>query len=201
MRKKLNENPVYQLVAVAILLLAGGYMLSTRVLGGSSKETAAAPVTTVPTTDPAAATAGAVLSADPAAAAAAPAAAVSLSSIPLPPLPPKVVRAHELGNTIALLIVRGGAVSDQIVARSVRRLAREPGVAVFVITADRIARYAAITGGVGVDRVPALVIVSPGGGGGTAAATVQYGFQSPENVVQAVRDATYAGPTVGYAPG
>lgn len=203
MRQKLNENPVYQLIAVGILLLGGGFMLSTRVLGGSSENGAASPAATAtPATDPAAAAGAGVLPAGSSAAAAVPAAPISIGSIPAPPLPPKVIQAHERGDLIALLVVRGGGIDDRLVAPVVRNLSRDEGVATFVITANHIARYAAIAGAVGVNRVPALVIVAPKGtGAGASSATVEYGFQSPESIAQAVRDATYHGPVVGYPPG
>ena len=62
-----------------------------------------------------------------------------------------------------------------------------------------MAKYAAITQGVGLDRTPALIVVRHSGGG-PAPASVQYGFQTPESVVQAVLDARYRGPTVTYSP-
>ena len=67
--------------------------------------------------------------------------------------------------------------------------------------AHRIARYSAITGGVGVERVPALVVITPkdvADGGPTG--SVRYGFQSRQAVVQAAIDAGYEGPTLAYHP-
>ena len=64
-----------------------------------------------------------------------------------------------------------------------------------------IARYATIAQGVDVDRVPALVVLRPKRlDHGVATASVHYGFQSPESVVQAVVDAGYKGPTLDYHP-
>jgi hypothetical protein len=69
------------------------------------------------------------------------------------------------------------------------------------VTASKISRYAAITEGVGVSRVPALVVVRPKRlHEAVPTASVSYGFQSGESVVQAVIDAGYEGPTVDYHP-
>ena len=74
-------------------------------------------------------------------------------------------------------------------------------LAVFVIPAKQIARYTAITVGVEVEQVPALIVMRPRRlSGGTPQASVSYGFQTPESVVQAVADASYRGPEVPYHP-
>ncbi len=76
-----------------------------------------------------------------------------------------------------------------------------PGVSYFVVPADEIARYTSITGGVGVDRVPALVVMTPKGiDHGVASASVLYGYQTPATVRQAITDAGYKGPTLDYHP-
>jgi hypothetical protein len=75
------------------------------------------------------------------------------------------------------------------------------GVASFVVPVDKIARYASIAQGVNLNRVPALVVIRPRGlSNGVPTASVRYGFQSPESVVQAVIDAGYKGPTLSYHP-
>lgn len=193
MRKKLNDNPVVQVAMIGVLLVLAAFFVSTRVLHKSSSETpkaaavagSAPVVTSAPTgaVDPAAALAGA-------------------DSVPSPPLPRPLIGAYRRGATIVLLVVRGGGIDDRMMIPAVRRLKRTPGLAVFVATAERISRYAAITQGVGVDRVPALVVVRPRAlsGGGPATASVSYGFESASGVVQAVNDALYHGPTVSYAP-
>ena len=63
--------------------------------------------------------------------------------------------------------------------------------------AKRIARYSRIASGVDVNRVPALVVISPKklNDGGLPKATVSYGFRGPGSVVQAVKDAEYKGKT------
>ena len=81
------------------------------------------------------------------------------------------------------------------------RLASLPEAATFVVPASRISRYAAITEGVGVSRVPALVVVRPKHLHQTIpTASVHYGFQTGASVVQAVIDAGYRGPTLDYHP-
>ncbi|HMB54075.1 MAG TPA: hypothetical protein VKU40_12220, partial [Thermoanaerobaculia bacterium] len=71
----------------------------------------------------------------------------------------------------------------------------------FIVPAAKISRYAAITEGVGVDRVPALVVVSPKDlDKSVPVASVSFGYQSPQSVSQAVIDAGYDGPTVDYHP-
>ncbi len=50
-------------------------------------------------------------------------------------------------------------------------------------------------------RTPALIVMCPRRlSGGTPQASVTYGFQSPQTVVQAVLDASYDGPTATYHP-
>ena len=74
-------------------------------------------------------------------------------------------------------------------------------VATFVVPASRIARYAAIAQGADVNRVPALVVVSPKRvDAAIPKASVSYGYQSPESVEQAVIDAGYKGRTLPYHP-
>jgi len=119
------------------------------------------------------------------------------------PLPKPVTDAFEANRTVVLLFVRNGGIDDRLVRNSVDHLRGTlPAVSAFVVPADRIARYAAIAQGVAVDRVPALVVVRPKrlDRDGIPVASVSYGFQSPESVVQAAIDAGYRGPTIDYHP-
>ena len=118
------------------------------------------------------------------------------------PPPPKVVTAaFEADRTVVLLFVRNAGIDDRLVKDALGALTPFPDVATFVIQAKRIARYSAITGGVEVNRVPALVVIRPKSlAGSTPTASVQYGFQSPESVAQAVIDAGYKGRTLDYHP-
>ena len=98
-------------------------------------------------------------------------------------------------------MIHPGGIDDRIVKQAVQKLKALPERAVFVIPAKQIARYTAVTVGVEVDQVPALVVVRPRRlSGGTPQASVSYGFQTAQSVVQAVRDASYKGPEVPYHP-
>jgi hypothetical protein len=116
--------------------------------------------------------------------------------IPGPGLPAPVAKAYQDGKSVVLLLVRESAVDDKLVRDSVERLSGDPRLAVFVAPAEDVARYSRITQGVGVTRVPALVVVRPrsSASGDVPEGTVDYGFRNAESVVQAVRDAAYGGP-------
>ncbi len=200
MRDKLNKSPIAQVALIAILLAGGAYILLGSQGGGGGAATTTATTGTVPATTAPVTTAPAT-SASSAADAGVAAAATSAVAVPVPPLPAPVKRAYDSGETVVLLVVRGGGIDDSLVAPTVRRLRAVGGVAVFIAPAKQIARYAAITLGVSVDRVPALVVVRPRSlSGGTPQASVSYGFQSPATIVQAVIDASYNGPAVTYHP-
>jgi hypothetical protein len=185
MREKLNSNPMAQLAVVGVLLVAAAvFVFSSMGKGGEEEESAgaggeAAAGATAPTGPPAP---GALAEA-------------------APPPPRPVTEAFAANRTVVLLFVRHGGIDDRMVAAATRSLASLPGVSTFVVPADRIARYATIAQGVDVNRVPALVVVRPKRlDHGIPTASVSYGFQSPESVVQAVVDAGYKGPTVDYHP-
>ncbi len=126
---------------------------------------------------------------------------MGVSGISVPALPGAVTRAYKSGKTVVLLVVHDGGIDDRLVANNVPRIDAVGDVATFVVPAKRVARYAAITLGLQVDRTPALIVMRPKRlSGGTPQATVSYGFQSPQAVVQAVRDASYDGPNVTYHP-
>jgi hypothetical protein len=115
--------------------------------------------------------------------------------------PAAVVEAYESGSTVVLLIVQDGGIDDRLVRDTSDLLGSLPNVSTFVVPATKIARFAAITEGAGVERVPALVVVRPKRvSQAVPTASVSYGFQSGESVVQAVIDAGYEGPTVDYHP-
>lgn len=228
MREKLNSNPIAQVGVIAVLVALAAYML----LGSGGKEsegsTAATTTTTAASTTPAsgetstaAATTGTAASGE-AVAGVTEASATLPTSLPTPPLPHAVAAAYKANKIVVLLIVRDGGIDDRYtkVSSSVYSkisnlspaslslaLQREqkrvfPHVALFVVPAKRISRYAAITVGVNVQSVPALIVVRPRHLNGHAApqASVSYGFQTPLDVVQAVREATYRGPETTYHP-
>ncbi len=128
-------------------------------------------------------------------------AAVSQATATAPPLPRPLMRAWKANETPVLLFVRDGGIDDRLVKTATDGLGGFRNAAVFIVPAHQISRYAAITEGVGVDRVPALVVVTPKHlDQSVPTASVSYGFQSPQSIAQAVIDAGYKGPTVDYHP-
>jgi hypothetical protein len=190
MREQLNNNPMVQIAVVVVLLIAGGVFVMT--MGGGKEEAGEAPpiaegAPVVPAETPEA-TAPTSVSA-------------TLAALPAVEPPASVVRGWESGATVVLLFVREGGIDDRLVRNAADGLAGLQGVTSFVVPAKQIARYSGITGKLGVERVPALVVLSPkkvDGGGPTA--SVDYGYQTPQSVVQAVVDAGYKGPTLDYHP-
>jgi hypothetical protein len=207
-RDKLNDNPVAQIGLVVILVVAAGFMLLKP--GGEESEEAPTEATVAIAGTEASGTAtgstageaveGAVAGALEAAATEASAAAIA-STIPAPPMPAPVAAAYDAGKIVVLLVVHDGGTDDRLVKGSVSGLASYPEVALFVVPAKRIARYAAITLGADVQQVPALVVMRPRRlSEGVPQATVDYGFQTSQSVVQAVVDAGYKGPEATYHP-
>jgi hypothetical protein len=182
MRDKLNENPVAQIALIAVLALLGGYLVMTN-LGGGSSSSAATESSAVETATPAAAT--------------------SAVSAPVGKrLPHKVDAAYKHGKTVVLYVYRHEGLADAVTALALRQLRKMPNVALFLVSTKNVARYSAITGPVGVDRAPALVVVRARRhkGSGAAPATVSYGFMRAPEMRQAVIDAGFTGPEPSYAP-
>jgi hypothetical protein len=194
MREKLNDNPTAQVALVGVLLVLAAVFLLGK-MGGGEEEEAAGEASTAPAPT-------AVASAPAEASAVAPELPAPGSGPGAPPPPPRpVVAAYDAGKTVVLLFVRDGGIDDRLVVRSVERLGSLARVATFVVPADRIARYVSIAQGVDLNRVPALVVIRPKHLNHTIpTASVQYGFQSPESIVQAVVDAGYRGGTLAYHP-
>jgi hypothetical protein len=198
-RKALNENPLAQAAAIGALAILAAFLLLTRVMGqGSAGEPAA-------TTTPAASevTAEAPSPAPVAGASETPPPATP-DTVPSgegfeagPGLPSSVVDAYDEGKTVVLLVVRTEGIDDRALALTTTALATRSEVELIVFPAKRIARYSRIASGVDVNRVPALVVISPKklNHGGLPTATVSYGFRGPGSVVQAVEDAEYKGKT------
>jgi hypothetical protein len=183
MRDKLNENPVAQVALIAVLALLGGYLLLGNMGGGESGGSESGASAEVEKAEPVSAT----------------------SAIAAPVgrrLPHAVEAAYDEGDTIALLIYRRGGIDDGAVGVTSSVIKTMPGVAFFDAPTTKIARYAAITGPVGVNRAPALVVVRARkkGADEPAPATVTYGFLGADEVRQAVIDAGYTGPEPSYAP-
>jgi len=112
-----------------------------------------------------------------------------------------VIKAWEGNQIVALLFVHDGGIDDRLVRQASDQLDGMSGVTSFVVPADRIADYASLTEAVGVDRVPALVVLHPKRlDEAVPTASVTYGFQNGASVKQAVIDAGYEGPTLQYHP-
>ncbi len=211
MRKALNDNPVVQIAVLGVLAVVVAFFLMTRVMNKSSdSSTATTPTTPTETPSATAPTDGSVASTAPAtpsttapvdpgsaSAGAAPAAASTVPSklVAGPGLPSPVADAYADGKAIVLFVFRNHGIDDAAVRASVEQLRGRSDLAVFVTHAGGIARYARITEGVDVNRVPALIVVRPRRlAHGAPTATVSYGFRGPDSVQQAVRDALYEGP-------
>jgi hypothetical protein len=207
MREKLNSNPIAQVALVCVLLVVVGFLLISQMGGGGSSTTtpttATTPATpTTPTTGtttpttPTPTTGTTTPSTTPGAVP-----SVAVSGISVPRLPGVVTRAYKSGKTVVLLVVHNGGIDDRRVLETVPDINAVGDVATFVVPAHEVSRYAAITLGLEVDRTPALIVMRPKRlSKGTPQATVTYGFQSPQAVVQEVRDASYDGPYLTYHP-
>lgn len=192
MREKLNDNPAMQAVVVGILLLGAVFFLMSSMggKGGAESESGES-----------AGTASTTAAEAPAGLSAALAMVSRASATHAHPLPRPVIAAWNADKTVVLLFVHDGGIDDRLVKAATTRLTTLPEAATFVVPASQISRYAAVTEGVGVNRVPALVVVRPKRLHQTIpTASVSYGFQSGESVVQAVIDAGYKGPTLDYHP-
>ncbi len=210
MREKLNGNPKAQVGLIAILVVVGAFMFM-KMSGGSKPEEAVAPTEatvavagtsatgTATAATPGEAVEGAVETALESTGETA--AVVAPVSVPAPPPPAPVSSAYDEGKTVVLLIVHDGGIDDALVKQASAQLSSASDVALFTVPAAQIARYAAITVGLEVDRVPALVVMRPKRlSGGTPQATVDYGFRTAQGVEQAVRDAAYNGRELPYHP-
>jgi hypothetical protein len=195
MREKLNENPMAQVAVVGVLLVLAAVFLLGK-MGGGGEEGAEG---------------GESAAGEAAVAAVETELEAGVQPVPLPapgsgpgspPPPPRpVVTAFKAGDTVALLFVRDGGIDDRLVRKAVGRLDSIGKVTTFVVPAHQLARYVSIAQGVDLSRVPALVVIRPKNlSSGYDAASVHYGFQSSESIVQAVVDARYHGATLAYHP-
>ncbi len=209
MREKLNDSPAAQVGLVIVLIAVAAFMFLKPGGGEESEEAAPTEATVAIAGTEASGTAtgatageaveGAVEGAIEAATAEG--AAAIPASIPPPPMPAPVARAYDADQTVVLLIVHDGGIDDRLVQSAARQLRSRPGVAFFVVPAKQISRYAAITLGVDVQQVPALLVMKPRRlSGGVPQASVDYGFQTSQSVVQAVVDAGYTGSEATYHP-
>jgi hypothetical protein len=200
MREQLNDNPMVQMAVIAVLLISAGVFLMSTMGGGGEEEAAeATPALEGAPAEPGAPVEGSVETLE--ATAAPTSASASLAAVPPIEPPARVVDAWESGATVVLVFVREGGIDDRLVRDAAGTLAQLRNVTSFIVPAKDIARYTAVTGGVGVERVPAMVVLTPRGvGQQVPTASVHYGYQSPQSIVQAVVDAGYEGPTLDYHP-
>jgi hypothetical protein len=111
------------------------------------------------------------------------------------PLPPRFTAAYDAGETVALLVVHDGGIDDAYTEVALKEVARVEHAAVIVVPAKQISRYASVTVGLDINQVPALVVMRPKPlSHGVPQATVSYGYQTPESIFVALRDASYVGP-------
>lgn len=223
MRNALNNNPVVQAVVIGMMALIVAFLLFTRVLNQGGDEAppapasgtapapgASAPPSGVPTpaapapaapapATPAPGTAPAPTAPSPAAPAAPDAVAADFEAGP--GLPQKVVDAYEKDKAVVLMIVKAKGRDDRALRRSVDRLRGRGDVVLFVIPVKRVAKYARVTEGVDLNRVPAIVVIRPKSlSGEVPEAIVRYGFRGPASVEQAVEDAIFDGKGATYDP-
>jgi len=206
MREKLNENPLAQVGLILVLVVVGAVVFLGGAGGGEEEESAPTEATVAVAGTSAVGTATgatpgeAVESALETAGETASASAVP-TSVPTPPPPAPVAAAYDANKTVVLMIVHDGGIDDRLVKEASSQLASTPGVALFTVPAEQIYRYASITVGLDVNRVPALVVMRPKRlSDGTPQASVDYGFQTSQGMLQAVRDAAYDGREVTYHP-
>jgi hypothetical protein len=197
MREQLNNNPLVQMGAIAVLLLIAAIFLLTTMGGGEEEgESGSSSIATTAPGEGAAPSPGEAPSP-----AEASASGAGMPSLATQPLPQPVMDAWNANQTVVLLIVHDGGIDDDLVKLASSRLSGMPAAATFTVPASQIARYASITQGVGVDRVPALVVLRPKKLDQAApTASVSYGFQDGDSIEQAVIDAGYKGPTLEYHP-
>jgi hypothetical protein len=222
-RGALNENPIVQAALIGVLAIAVAVLLLTRMSSGddSSADTAATPAPaaepapTAPAADPAAASSAAAPTGAGTETPATPTGGTDLFHAGQG-LPEDVVKAYDDNKTVVLLILREhpqgcysraklvskrcGGIDDGQVATIIRvidKLSVRPNTALFITHAANVAHYSRITTGVDLDRVPALVVLTPKrlNDGGLPRATVSYGFRGPGSIVQAIEDAEYKGKT------
>lgn len=212
MREQLNDNPIAQVAVVLILVAVAAFMfLSKSGGGGGSESTPEASISVGGTEMSQSEVAskagevveGAVEAAIESGAVGAAAGATEMpTSVPAPPPPHGFTAAYDSGRTVVLLVVHDGGIDDRLTATAATALTAMPQVALIEVPVKQLPRYAAVTVGLDLNRVPAVVVMKPKRlSGGIPQATVDYGFQTPETLVQAVRDASYHGPEATYHPG
>lgn len=190
MREKLNNDPKMQVAMVAVLVVVALLFFLKSSGGGEEEESGSSGAVATETT-----TAGMETGTVEAGVSGVP------TSIPAPPPPAKFASAYDSGKTVVLLVVHNGGIDDRLTGKAADAVEGMEDTALIRVPLKQLPRYAAITVGLDLNRVPALVVVRPRGlSHGVPQATVDYGFQTHASVVQAVRDASYEGPEATYFP-
>ena len=206
MREKLNESQAAQVGLVAVLVvIAIVFFLKSSGGGEEEAESEAGPTVatvngeTATGSTPGEAVEAAVAGLEEGAAATGTGAVPT--AIPVPPPPQQFTSAYDANQTVVLLVVHNGGIDDKLTAEASGAIAGMPGVTLIHVPLAQLPRYASITVGVELNRVPALIVMRPQElSNGVPQATVDYGFQTPESAVQAVRDGAYNGPAATYHP-
>jgi hypothetical protein len=204
-REKLNSNPIAQVGLIAVLVVLGLVFFLKSSGGEEAEEAGSGPtvatVNGVPGSGDSAGEAVESAIANLEASGAATGSTEAPSSVPAPPPPADFTAAYDANKTVVLLVVHNGGIDDRMTADAADRVAGMADVAFFEVPVRRVPRYASVTVGLDLNRVPALVVLRPRKlSGGVPQATVEYGFQTRQGVVQAVRDASYTGPESTYHP-
>ena len=202
MREKLNESKAAQIGLVAVLVVvAAVFFMKSK--GGGESEGGEAPAETSVTVESGgesvSISAPTVTSTE-----AAGGMGELPTSLPAVKAPPRAFQlAYDSGEPVALLLVHDGGIDDSWTRLALKEVARIEHLAAFVVPSKRIADYASVTVGLDINQVPALIVLRPKGlSHGTPQASVLYGYQTPESVYRAIRDAVYSGPEKStYHPG
>jgi hypothetical protein len=205
-REKLNENPMAQLALIGVLLVVSVFILLKPGGGEEAEESASSGEVTATVngatatgSTPGEAVEGAVENFEESSVAGARGGVPT--SIPAPPPPARFSAAYDAGKTVVLLVVHDGGIDDAYTAAASAALVNLPNTALIIVPVAKVARYAAVTVSLDLSQVPALVVMKPRRlSHGVPQASVDYGFQTPQSVVQAVRDASYKGPEATYHP-
>jgi hypothetical protein len=196
MRDKLNESKAAQIGLVAVLVVVAALFFLKSSGGGESGEPTESGTEV-------AAEGGETVAVS--TASASPTGMGELpTSVPNAAAPPHAFRlAYDSGEPVTLLVVHNGGIDDAYTKLALKLVARLGHVAAFVVPAKKISRYASVTVGLNISQVPALIVLRPKNlSHGTPQASVLYGYQTPESIYQAIRDAAYRGPErTTYHPG